>query len=142
MTKGNSPRGVRNNNPLNIRKGNNWIGERHPQTDSEYEEFNTLEDGFRAAFIIIRNYLKKSPAIDTPRSIISRWAPPSENNTTAYLDFVCKRAVLSPDEHLRWSTTGADRNKICMLVWAMAQFECGVEFSFGRVENAFSMACR
>ena len=31
------PRGIRNNNPLNIRKGNNWQGERHPQTDPAFE---------------------------------------------------------------------------------------------------------
>ena len=35
------PRGIRNNNPLNIRKGCNWKGERHPQTDKAFEEFES-----------------------------------------------------------------------------------------------------
>lgn len=136
------PRGLRNNNPLNIRKGNDWQGEQHPQTDSAFEQFETLEHGYRAAFIIIRNYLAKRPPINTPRAIIARWAPPSENHTQRYLDFVCKRAVLNPDETLRWSTSGADKNKICMLVWAMAEYENGMKLSFGRVENGFALACR
>lgn len=140
------PRGLRNNNPLNIRKGNNWQGERHPQTDTEFEEFKSLEDGFRAGFIIIRNYIKRGCC--TPRSIINRWAPPSENNSLAYLDYVCKRAVLCPDEKLIWSTSIPARNKLCMLVMAMAEFECGRQinsdssFSYGRIDNAFSMANR
>lgn len=142
LTKKKSPRGLRNNNPLNIRKGNNWVGERSQQSDQLFEEFESLEYGFRAAFIIIKNYMRSDRGSTTPRSIVSRWAPPSENDTESYLDYVCRRAVLLPDERLKWSTFGADKNKICMLVWAMAQYECGMEFSFGRVENAFAMACR
>ena len=37
------PRGIRNNNPLNIRKGNNWKGERPNQTDKAFEEFETMQ---------------------------------------------------------------------------------------------------
>lgn len=132
------PRGVRNNNPLNIRKGNDWQNERHPQSDPAFEEFKTLEDGWRAGFIIIRNYLKKRPPVNTPRKIISRWAPKSENLTSRYLDYVCNRAVLLSDEPLKWT----DKNKLCCLVWAMSEFECGCEFSFGRIENAYAMANR
>lgn len=131
-------RGLRNNNPLNIRKGNAWLNERHPQTDPAFEEFQTLEDGWRAGFIIIRNYIKKRPPINTPRKIISRWAPISENPTNKYLEYVCSRAQLKPDEPLKWT----DKNKLCCLVWAMSEFECGCEFSFGRIENAYAMANR
>ena len=131
------PRGLRNNNPLNIRKGNDWHGERHPQTDPEFEEFKNLEDGFRAAFVLIRNYIRRRPPINTPRLIVQRWAPEKENPTNHYLQYVCKRAVLDPDERLTFDL----KNKICCLVWAMAEFECGCEFSFGRIENAYAMAC-
>ena len=132
------PRGLRNNNPLNIRKGNEWQGERHPQTDPDFEEFKNLEDGFRAAFVLIRNYIRRRPPINTPRLIIQRWAPAKENPTNHYLQYVCKRAALQPDESLTFD----QKNKICCLVWAMAEFECGCEFSFGRIENAYAMACR
>lgn len=132
------PRGIRNNNPLNIRKGNNWQGERSRQADPAFEEFNTLEDGLRAGFIIIRNYLAKRPPINTVRSIISRWAPANENNTEAYIAQVCKRAALIDDIPFKWE----QKNRLCRLVWGMCWVECGCEVSFGRIENAYEMAKR
>ena len=33
-------------------------------------------------------------------SIISRWAPPSENDTNAYIDFVCKEINVKPLDKL------------------------------------------
>ncbi len=133
-----TPRGLRNNNPLNIRKGNNWQGERTPQTDPAFEEFNTLEDGLRAGFIIIHNYLKKRPPINTVRAIISRWAPANENHTKAYIAQVCKRAALNADVPIKWE----QKNILCRLVWGMCWVECGCEVSFGRIENAYEMAKR
>ena len=129
-------RGVRNNNPLNIERGQPWQGLRPEQTDKRFAQFTSLEYGFRAALVVIRTYLTKRPPVNTPRAIINRWAPPSENNTEKYINFVCERAQLDADTRLRW----ADKNKLCRLVWAMAQYECGQEFSFGRIENAYAMA--
>ena len=34
-------RGIRNNNPLNIRVGNDWQGERKPNTDGAFEHKGT-----------------------------------------------------------------------------------------------------
>lgn len=130
------PRGIRNNNPLNIRKGNSWQGERHPQTDKAFEEFQSLELGLRAGFIIIRNYMTRRPRLDTVAAIVRRWAPPSENNTQAYIDNVCRRAALSADQPFKFT----DKNKVCRLVWGMCWQECGCEVSFGRIENAYEMA--
>lgn len=132
------PRGIRNNNPLNIRKGNDWQGERQNQTDRAFEEFTSVENGLRAGFIIIRNYIKRRPPVNTPALIVKRWAPPSENATQRYIDTVCKRAILKPDERL----TFADKNKLCRLVSAMCFVECGQTISFGRIENAYALACR
>ena len=132
------PRGIRNNNPLNIRKGNNWQGERHPQTDKAFEEFVSIEMGLRAGFIIIRNYFKKRPAVNTITTIISRWAPPSENVTTAYIREVSRRSGIDPNEPLRFD----EKNKMCRIVQAMCWVECGQEVSFGRIENAYEFAKR
>jgi hypothetical protein len=41
------PRGIRNNNPLNIRIGNTWLGERPEPTDHDFEEFVSMEYGLR-----------------------------------------------------------------------------------------------
>ena len=51
------PRGIRNNNPLNIRKGNNWQGEISPQSDKEFEQFESMTMGVRAGMKILRNYI-------------------------------------------------------------------------------------
>ena len=50
-------RGIRNNNPLNIRKGNSWKGERPKQTDDQFEEFVSMEYGLRAGFKLMRNHI-------------------------------------------------------------------------------------
>lgn len=130
------PRGIRNNNPLNIRKGNNWQGERHPQTDAAFEEFVSLEMGLRAGFIILRNYLQKKPPLNTIGKIISRWAPTNENNTTAYIKEVSRRSGIEADAAVKFT----EKNKMCRIVQAMCWVECGQEVSFGRIENAYEMA--
>ena len=86
------PRGIRNNNPLNIRKGNNWKGERPNQTDPAFEEFESMEYGIRAAIKLIRNKIqgkgKGHRPLCTIRTLVSSWAPPCENKTEAYIRFV------------------------------------------------------
>ena len=128
------PRGIRNNNPLNIRLGDNWQGLRQEQTDKDFCQFVSMEYGLRAAFIIIFNYLKKR--IDTPDKIIKRWAPPSENDTEAYINRVCKIGSLPRHEVIK--KTNAPR--LCRLVWAMAQVECGQIVSYSLIENACHLA--
>lgn len=81
------PRGLRNNNPLNIRKGCRWLGLRDFPTDKEFCEFKTMAYGYRAAFVTLRTYYSKHNC-RTLREIINRWAPPSENNTSSYLQAV------------------------------------------------------
>ena len=53
------PRGIRNNNPLNLRVGNNWKGEVSQPTDHTFEQFTEMKWGVRAAFIVLRNYIKR-----------------------------------------------------------------------------------
>ena len=130
------PRGIRNNNPLNIERGQPWQGLRPRQTDNRFCQFTSMEYGFRAGFKILQTYFKKRPPLNTVRLIITRWAPPGENNTEAYINFVCTHGYLQPDELLKYK----DKNKICRLVWAMAEMECGQRLPFGRIENAYAMA--
>lgn len=86
MTTGpNLPRGYRNNNPLNIRKSSNaWKGKITPSGDSAFEQFTSMSYGYRAAFVLMRNYIKNYRC-DTIEKIISRWAPNNENNTLGYI---------------------------------------------------------
>lgn len=119
-----NPRGIRNNNPLNIRiSNNNWLGKLKPSRDSQFETFDTADHGIRAAFLCVRTYINKYHA-DTLQAVISRWAPASENNTQAYCLRVCKLSGLSARQQLRF----ADSHQMCLLLWAMHQVECGGEY--------------
>lgn len=120
------PRGLRNNNPLNIRHNpaNKWQGRTAEQTDRAFVQFQTLQWGFRAAIRIITNWLKTGKA-KTPEDIIKRWAPPSENNTAAYVKKACSLAELQPQSTIKPD----DKRKICKLVRGMAIVENGVEYT-------------
>ena len=87
------PRGLRNNNPLNIRRGRSqWKGSRETVQDVQFCEFTTMAWGFRAAFRLLWNYWKFYGK-RTLGDIIYRWCPPTDaqNDTGAYIVSVCKR---------------------------------------------------
>ena len=129
------PRGIRNNNPLNIRIGNVWLGERPNPTDRTFEEFVTMAYGLRAAFIILRRYIKRYQ-LNTIAEIITRWSPDGEDKERAYIEVVCHRSGLTADTPLTYE------NKATMvaLVEAMAYVECGVPISRTQIENAYEIA--
>lgn len=133
------PRGIRNNNPLNIRKGNKWFGERFPQIDRDFEEFETIEFGLRAAFKLMRNYITgfggKMVKFNTIRLLISRWAPPTENATQRYIDFVCSQVGKDQREIIWFS----DRKLMVSICRAMAFVECGQWIDKEKFESAYDM---
>lgn len=92
-----SPRGIRNNNPGNIRHGDSWQGLALNQSDSDFCVFTSPEYGIRAMARIIINYRKRH-GISTIHGIISRWAPPSENNTEAYIRAVSDACHVQPTD--------------------------------------------
>lgn len=129
------PRGLRNNNPLNIRIGNTWLGEREHPTDNEFEEFVSLAYGLRAAFIILRRYIRRYN-LNTVRLIVERWAPRNENETEKYIQFVCKDTGLMPDTTIRY----ANEKTMCKLVGAMAFVECGQRIEQDEIIKGYSLA--
>ena len=129
------PRGIRNNNPLNIRIGNTWLGERQKPTDPAFEEFVSMEYGLRAAFCILRRYIRRYKKDNIP-SIVSTWAPASENNTQRYIDIVCQRSGIKPDQQIRFE----DADTTCKLVEAMAFVECGQPIDGKKIELGYKMA--
>lgn len=117
----NLPRGYRNNNPLNIRlySSNKWLGKVYTNTDGEFEQFKSMEYGYRAALQLIRKYI--SSGYNTVSSIISRWAPTTENNTQRYIERVCRTTGFTPG-----TIIGAyNKEQMCSLVYAMAIVENG-----------------
>lgn len=81
-------RGIRNNNPGNIRKSKDkWQGLASEQPDREFSTFKDATYGIRAMARILIKYQDDYKA-DTIVEIVNRWAPPVENNTEAYINQV------------------------------------------------------
>ena len=94
------PRGIRNNNPLNIRKNQNrWKGLARRQTDRSFFQFKEMKWGYRAAFIILKRYYNDYHLL-TIEDIIRRWAPPNENNSKAYANYVATMCATRVDRIL------------------------------------------
>ncbi|MCQ2346244.1 MAG: structural protein P5 [Paludibacteraceae bacterium] len=115
-------RAIRNNNPLNIRysKSNYWIGKLHT-TDPEFEQFESMELGFRAAILLMQRYIADYK-LNTIEKIVTRWAPPSENNTKGYIQCVCRDTRLGGREVIPF-----DSAQLKAIIWSMAHVEAGVE---------------
>ena len=98
------PRGLRNNNPLNIRlSSDRWQGQVLPQRGSGEGAFCVFESmayGWRAAFVILCKTYYGKYKLKTIRALITRWAPPKENNTEAYIRRVTDYAGIGPDKVL------------------------------------------
>ena len=135
MKKQRIPRGSRNNNPLNLRVGNNWKGEVSRPADHAFEQFTEMKWGVRAAFIVLRNYIVRHKC-NTIRKIISRWAPANENNTLAYIATVSQRANIQPDEVINVDNTC----QMIALLLAMCFVENGQEISLDDVVEGWLLA--
>ena len=110
------PRGIRNNNPLNIRRSKDqWKGLAEAQTDRAFVQFKSLEYGWRAAFYLLTRTYYHKYRLYTIRTIIRRWAPSNENDTNAYIANVSKLTGIDPDDPIgipsesptRWIALGA-----------------------------------
>lgn len=132
------PRGLRNNNPLNIRhSSSNWQGKAASQTDKSFVTFTSRVFGYRAAMCIIRTYMTRynKTCVD---AIVKKWAPPIENNTNAYIEQVCKMSGLPRYANIWFSK----KEDIVALVKAMAIVENGSKYSHliiqEEIEQAYS----
>lgn len=93
-------RGLRNNNPGNIRKGTSqWQGMSPQQTDSAFVQFVSPVYGIRALAVLLKNYSKRY-GLNTVEEIISRYAPPNENITGSYVRAVSDAIGVSPRQEI------------------------------------------
>ena len=115
-------RAERNHNPGNIRRcGVRYRGERRPSCDPAFKEVEGDEWGYRAMFVLLESYRRRY-SIDTLREIVTRWAPPLENDTDAYIRFVAERAEVDPDATLLPRDV-----RLRAIAEAMSRFERGHE---------------
>ena len=92
------PRGIRNNNAGNLIITNDkWAGmiDRSIATDKQFVMFTTFEHGIRAMLKDLINDIKNGK--NTVQKIITAYAPPTENNTIAYINAVSKSLSISPN---------------------------------------------
>ena len=129
------PRGIRNNNPLNIRIGNVWQGEVQNPTDPSFEQFVNMKYGVRAGFVLLRRYIKHYHRTTIPQ-VIEAWAPSNENNTQRYIDTVCAMSKIAPDEQLNY----LDVEQMCALFDAMAFVENGQHIQANIIRDGYKMA--
>lgn len=100
------PRGIRNNNPGNIKKNDvEWEGLSAIQTDKTFFQFNDPIYGIRALTKILRTY-RNSYNIKNIWGIINRYAPPSENDTESYKNFVKEKTGLNMLEEIEYTVEG------------------------------------
>lgn len=126
FTQSSLPRGIRNNNPGNIRRTNDrWQGMEESQTDPEFVQFRHPRYGFRAMARILQNYQRRG--LTTLRDLISIWAPDTENHTENYITFVANTLKLSPDSDIDLE------QYLPSLLQAISTFENGQQF-----ENYYS----
>ena len=104
-------RGMRNNNPCNIRiSTDKFQGEVQPSQDKE------------SAFRVLRTYINNYKC-DTIRKIISRWAPKSENHTENYIKVVSERSGIPENDPVYPD----NREMMVRIVAAMSYIENGRE---------------
>ncbi len=124
-------RGWRNNNPLNIRRGEEWQGlvAKEKRTDGQFCQFLNKTWGYRAAGKVMRSYYRlfcQTGRRWDVENIIGRWAPRNENDTEAYTARVL--ALMGRergDTRLAPLTTQPGRVQLALLVAAMTCVETG-----------------
>ena len=133
-------RGERNNNPGNLREGRGdatqWRGERATDDDPAFEEFGSRHFGLRALALTLLTYQRKHGLV-TVRGIITRWAPPGENQTSHYVTAVAQELQVDPDAEIELD----DDDLLVKLVVAIIRQENGrVIYSELEVRSAVSDA--
>ena len=120
-------------NPLNIRKSKDiFLGEL--KSTGEFKVFISCTYGVRAAIKIIHHYITAHNCTSI-RSIVSRWAPPTENDTEKYIKFVCQHCNLKSDDKLFFS-----KATFLNIIHAMAIYESNINLTNKCLLDAYNLA--
>lgn len=102
-----------------------------PQGEGRFVRFVSIEFGLRAAYQILDTYKQKYHAVCI-EDIITRWAPPSENDTEAYIRSVCTLTGFGGKERLTEAEWPA-------LVKAMALIESRMHLDENVLKTAYNL---
>ena len=128
-----TPRGLRNNNPLNIRHSSDRFQGEIVGTDKSFKTFSSPAYGYRAAFVILGTYLSRG--INSIEKIISRLAPSAENDIESYIAQVEKYSGVPRNKVL----TPASGAELIMIVAAMSFIENGRNADLSQVMAGFNL---
>ena len=131
------PRGIRNNNPMNVKNFDiPWRGSIDNPTDETFEQFNNPAMGIRAGLRDLMNdHLKDGKK--TIRGLIGEFAPESENPTSEYVNFVSNRVGVSPSAEIDFIKPSLLQD----FVRATIEFENGIQpYSDRTIASGIAMA--
>lgn len=123
LGKSGEPRGIRNNNPGNLVKTSiPWKGKvpLSQNTDSRFEQFKAFWYGVRAMIKDISGDINKDGQ-NTIRKLITTYAPPSENHTETYIEYIANQTGWSPDRII----DSGNVDDMYKLVKAISKYENG-----------------
>lgn len=127
-------RGLRNNNPLNIRTNEQRFSGEMKSDDPDFKKFRTMAWGYRAAFAILRTYYKRY-GLDTISKMVTRWAPSNDgNHTENYIATVSRRSGIPRGKKLHFW-----KQEMCAIVAAMSYVENGVKAEESEVDEGWLM---
>jgi len=128
-----TPLGLKNNNPGNLRStAIKWQGETTKQVGVGFETFATIELGYRALLKNLETGIVKGN--DTITKLISRYAPPTENNTTSYVNAVAKYTGIPANKKLT-----ADETTLKKLAAAISLHENGVNPVLSQIQAGWDL---
>lgn len=111
------PRGIRNNNPLNI----SYVpGQGAAGSDGHFGVYRSQEEGIAASTRQLLLYQDRDH-LNTIKDIVSKWAPPSENDTGSYIAGVSKQTGIGANDRVNLH----DPKTAAAIVAAMAKHENG-----------------
>jgi hypothetical protein len=124
--------GTLNNNWGNIRVSKNkWVG-KLPTTNA-FEKFETVAHGIRAMILLLQTFTKRNAL--TIRQLITIYAPPIENNTNHYVDFVSKQSGILPDVNFEKT-----KENLYKIIKAMVKIETQNDLPVSVFQTAWNMA--
>lgn len=124
-------RGIRNNNPGNIRASSiPWQGK--TGNDGVFEIFATASDGIRALARNLKAYQLRH-GDQTIADLIKRWAPPNENNTQAYIAAVAAETGIDATANVNLN----DQTTLAKITAAIIRHENGQQpYDAGLIADA------
>jgi hypothetical protein len=118
----NAPLGFKNNNPTNlIENGTTWEGK--IGSSKGFVVFDDVAWGIRAAATNLHSSITRS-GTDTIRKYISRFAPPNENDTEAYIRYVSTQTGIGENDKIP-----TDVDSVKKILRAQMQIEIGQKYS-------------